>query len=192
MTLAVAVSRDTGEMNAEDTRRSALESLAENASDAVIAPLFWFVVLGPMGAVTYRMINTLDAMWGYKNERYLNFGFCAAKVDDLVNWLPARITARLMLWVGKSTDWSVIKAQAITHASPNAGWPEVALAYAADVKLGGPVRRAGEIEERPYYGAQDARGVHDSAAFDALLYCAANIVTCSHIGLWGESCLLMC
>jgi len=110
MTLAVAVSRDTGEMNAEDTRRSTLESLAENASDAVIAPLFWFVVLGPMGAVTYRMINTLDALWGYKNERYLNFGFCAAKVDDLVSWLPARITARLMLWVGKSTDWSVIKA----------------------------------------------------------------------------------
>jgi len=169
LAIAKIVSRDTGEMNAEDTRRSALESLAENASDAVIAPLFWFVVLGPMGAVTYRMVNTLDAMWGYRNQRYNHFGFCAAKVDDAANWLPARITARLMLWVGKSTDWSVIKAQAMTHASPNAGWPEVALAYAADVKLGGPVKRGGEIDERPFYGTDDARDVNAAAAFDAML-----------------------
>jgi len=169
LAIAKIVSRDTGEMNAKDTRRSALESLAENASDAVIAPLFWFVLLGPLGAVLYRMINTLDAMWGYKNKRYLNFGCCAAKVDDVVNWLPARITARLMLWVGKSTDWSLVKEQAMTHASPNAGWPEVALAYAADVKLGGPVQRAGEIEERPFYGAVDARPVNAAAAFDAIL-----------------------
>ncbi len=163
------VSRDTAEMSQEDARRAALESLAENASDAVIAPLFWFILLGPMGAVAYRMVNTLDAMWGYRNERYLEFGFCTAKVDDAANWLPARITARLMLLIGRSTDWETVREQASTHASPNAGWPEVALAYAADVKLGGPVQRGGEIDERPFYGEDGARNVNAAAAFDAML-----------------------
>jgi len=163
------VSRDTSEMSEEDARRAALESLAENASDAVISPLFWFVLFGPMGAIAYRMVNTLDAMWGYRNERYHAFGYYAAKVDDVANWIPARITARLMLLIGRSTDWETIREQASTHASPNAGWPEVALAYAADVKLGGPVKREGLIDERPFYGEEDAREVNAAAAFDAML-----------------------
>jgi adenosylcobinamide-phosphate synthase len=167
------VSRDTTDMDMADTRRAALESLAENASDAVLAPLFWFALLGPLGAGLYRMINTLDAMWGYRNARYERFGWCAAKVDDAVNWLPARIAARLMLWVsqvrgGESASWEKVKAQAVTHASPNAGWPEVALAYAADVQLGGPVVRAGVVDDRPYYGGDEARSVDAVAAFDAL------------------------
>ena len=160
------VSRDTGKMSKEGTRRAALESLAENASDAVVAPLFWFVLLGPLGAVLYRMVNTLDAMWGYRNTRYLAFGRCAARVDDVANWLPARITARLMLWAGKSADWADVKQQARTHASPNAGWPEVALAYAADVQLGGPVIREGSVDERPFYGSGDARRIDAIAAFE--------------------------
>ena len=167
--IAKIVSRDTAEMREEDARRAALETLAENASDAVVAPLFWFVVLGPMGAVLYRMVNTLDAMWGYRNQRYSEFGFCAAKVDDVANWIPARITARLMLLMGRSTNWETIREQASTHASPNAGWPEVALAYAAEVKLGGPVQREGLIDERPFYGADEAREVNIAAAFDAVL-----------------------
>jgi len=162
------VSRDTGAMNEEETRRAALESLAENASDAVVAPLFWFAVLGPLGAGLYRMINTLDAMWGYRNVRYNSFGWCAARVDDGVNWLPARITARLILWVGKSVNWNDVKAQATTHASPNAGWPEAALAFAADVQLGGPVVRGGVIDDRPFYGQAQARDIDAVAAFDAL------------------------
>lgn len=166
--LALIVSRDVTNMKREDIRRSALESLAENASDAVLAPLFWFVLLGPLGAALYRMINTLDAMWGYRNARYEHFGWCAAKVDDVVNYVPARITARLFLWVGESTDWQQVKSQAETHASPNAGWPEVALAYAADVKLGGSVLRDGNVDERPYYGAEDARDVDEIAASEAL------------------------
>ncbi len=166
--LALIVSRDVKHMKREETRRSALESLAENASDAVIAPLFWFVVLGPLGAGLYRMINTLDAMWGYRNARYEQFGWCAAKVDDVVNWLPARITARLMLWVGESADWQQVKEQAKTHASPNAGWPEVALAYAADIHLGGSVLRDGKVDERPLYGADDARDIDAVAAAEAL------------------------
>jgi len=166
--LALIVSRDVKAMKREETRRAALESLAENASDAVIAPLFWFVVLGPLGAVLYRMMNTLDAMWGYRNTRYEQFGWCAAKVDDVVNWLPARITARLMLWAGESTDWQQVKKQAVTHASPNAGYPEVALAFAADIRLGGSVIRDGKLDERPVYGAENARAVDAIAASEAL------------------------
>ncbi|MDQ6955914.1 MAG: adenosylcobinamide-phosphate synthase CbiB [Mariprofundaceae bacterium] len=166
--LALIVSRDVKVMKREETRRSALESLAENASDAVIAPLFWFVVLGPLGAALYRMMNTLDAMWGYRNTRYEQFGWCAAKVDDVVNWLPARITARLMLWVGESMDWQQVRIQASTHASPNAGYPEVALAYAADIRLGGSVIRDGKVDERPWYGAEDARDVDAIVAREAM------------------------
>ncbi|MDX8397075.1 MAG: adenosylcobinamide-phosphate synthase CbiB [Mariprofundaceae bacterium] len=166
--LALIVSRDVGDMQREDTQVSALESLAENASDAIVAPLFWFIVLGPLGAATYRMINTLDAMWGYRNSRYEDFGWCAAKLDDVVNYIPARMTARLMLWAGESAPWSVLKQQASTHASPNAGWPEVALAYAANVRLGGSVKRNGKIDERPFYGASEARAISELASFDAL------------------------
>ncbi len=162
------VSRDTADMSDEDARRAALESLAENASDAVIAPLFWFVLLGPVGAGLYRMVNTLDAMWGYHNARYEHFGWCAAKVDDVANWLPARITARLILWVGKAALWNAVKEQAQTHASPNAGWPEVALAFAADVQLGGSVVRGGVKDERPFYGSEHARSTDAIVALDAL------------------------
>jgi len=163
------VSRDTQQMNQDDCQRAALESLAENASDSVIAPLFWFLLLGPLGAAAYRMMNTLDAMWGYRNERYDNFGYVAAKVDDMTNYLPARITARLMLWVGKSVPWQVVQQQAQTHASPNAGYPEVALACAARVKLGGDVMREGVCDARPVYGTLDARDVDQHVAQDAII-----------------------
>jgi len=165
--LAMIVSRDVKGMKREDTRRAALESLAENASDAVIAPLFWFVLFGPLGAAFYRMVNTLDAMWGYRNERYQYFGWCAAKVDDVMNYIPARITAWLMLRVGQSVSWATLKTQATTHASPNAGYPEVALAYAANIKLGGDVKRDGKIDERPFYGKEDARAIDAVAAFES-------------------------
>jgi len=165
--VANIVSRDTGHMNMADARRAALESLAENASDAVLAPLFWFALLGPLGAAVYRMINTLDAMWGYRKARYLSFGWWAARVDDAANWFPARITAYLMLRVGKSAPWADIRRQAETHASPNAGWPEVALAYAADVQLGGAVVREDVVVERPGYGPADARDTGAIAAFEA-------------------------
>jgi len=166
--IANIVSRDTAGMSKIDARRAALESLAENASDAVIAPLFWFLLLGPLGAGAYRMVNTLDAMWGYRNERYESFGWCAARVDDVVNWIPARITALLFLWAGDRVPWEVVRQQARTHTSPNAGWPEVALAYAADLQLGGPVVREGSVDERPFYGSEDARSADAIAAFDAL------------------------
>ncbi|RME34804.1 MAG: cobalamin biosynthesis protein, partial [Deltaproteobacteria bacterium] len=145
-------------------RKAALESLAENASDAVVAPLVWFVLLGAPGAAFYRMVNTLDAMWGYRNGRYRHFGWWAARVDDAMNWLPARVTAVLFAIVGRTPDWRALARQAGSHASPNAGWPEAALAFAANVRLGGPVMRGGRIEPRPAYGPGEARDSEQAAA----------------------------
>ncbi|MDX8413463.1 MAG: adenosylcobinamide-phosphate synthase CbiB [Mariprofundales bacterium] len=150
--VALIVSRDTGAMQREETQRAALESLAENSSDAVIAPLFWFAVAGPVGAAVYRMINTLDASWGYRNARYLHFGRAAARIDDAANWIPARITALLILLNGAWTRWQTVQQHADSHASPNAGWPEAALAFAADIRLGGSVMRDGIEDVRPWYG----------------------------------------
>ncbi len=181
--LSLIVSRDVKAMKREDTRRAALESLAENASDAVVAPLFWFVVLGPLGVIFYRMVNTLDAMWGYRNERYQYFGWCAARIDDMMNWIPARLTAWLMLRVGKSAPWRDIKAQAITHASPNAGWPEVALAYAAHIRLGGPVKREGKLDERPWYGAEDVKEIDGMAAFEAMQVVKHTLIAASILAI---------
>ncbi len=162
------VSRDAAAMTREEARRAALESLAENASDAVVAPLFWFALLGAPGAAAYRMINTLDAMWGYRNARYRCFGWWAACVDDAANWLPARLTAWLMLRVGSGAPWREVRAQAETHASPNAGWPEAALAHAACVKLGGSVMRDGVLDARPFYGRDDARKADRAGVRDAM------------------------
>ena len=158
------VSRDSQAMSVEECRRSALESLAENASDAIVAPIFWFLIFGVWGAVVYRIINTLDAMWGYRTARYQYFGYWAAKVDDVANYIPARLTAWLMLRAGRGVPWSQVEGQARTHPSPNAGYPEVALAYAADIHLGGDVVRQGERVVRPVYGAASADTLHDARA----------------------------
>ncbi|MDX8409186.1 MAG: adenosylcobinamide-phosphate synthase CbiB, partial [Mariprofundales bacterium] len=164
------VSRDTAAMDFDEARRAALESLAENANDAVIAPLFWFVIAGAPGAVLYRMINTLDAMWGYHNPRYHHFGYWAAKIDDAANCIPARLTAVLLLLIGRiagqSTPWHKVQRDAASHASPNAGWPEAALAWAAGVRLGGPVVRGGIVEPRPWYG--DAHNQSATADIDTI------------------------
>ncbi|RMG91530.1 MAG: cobalamin biosynthesis protein CobD [Zetaproteobacteria bacterium] len=163
------VSRDVQAMELADARRAALESLAENASDAVVAPLMWFLVLGMPAAVVYRMVNTLDAMWGYRNPRYLRFGWFAARMDDLVSWLPARITAAaLLLLAGRMHDWPMLIAQARMHESPNAGWPEASLALAAGIRLGGPVMREGKLDVRPGYGPPHAREVDEEVSFVAV------------------------
>ncbi len=161
-------SRDVGPMRSEDARRAALESLAENACDAVIAPMFWWLLLGPVGAWGYRIANTLDALWGYRHARYRRFGWWAARVDDFANWMPARITAALFAVVGRTPDWRLLRAQARAHPSVNAGWPEAALAWAAHVRLGGPVRRRGQLEARPFYGPEDARAPSGPAACEAV------------------------
>ncbi|MDQ6979427.1 MAG: adenosylcobinamide-phosphate synthase CbiB [Mariprofundaceae bacterium] len=180
------VSRDCTAMTREQSHRAALESLAENGSDAVIAPLFWFLVAGVEGAVLYRMINTLDAMWGYRHAHYRQFGWWAAKVDDGANYIPARITAALFLLVsGGYVCLHTLAAQARMHASPNAGWPEAALAHAACVRLGGAVMRRGVVDERPDYGTVVARPADDTQAVADALRCVRHALIMGGLLLAG-------
>jgi adenosylcobinamide-phosphate synthase len=137
--LAQIVSRDTKELDESEIRESALESLAENLSDSVIAPLFWFLLLGLPGAALYRFANTADAMWGYRGE-WEWAGKFAARADDVLNWVPARLTALALLLAGKERMQSLrrLPREASRTSSPNSGWPMGALALSLAVRLRKP------------------------------------------------------
>lgn len=136
---AMIVGRDVTQADQAALTRASLESLAENASDGVIAPLFWAMVAGLPGIAAYKAINTLDSMIGHKNARYHQFGWFAARLDDVANWLPARLTALLLaLASGNPRSWRIARRDARAHRSPNAGWPEAAMAGALNVRLSGP------------------------------------------------------
>lgn len=150
------VGRDTANLTDKEVRTAALETLAENLSDGVIAPLFWYAILGLPGMMAYKMANTLDSMIGYKNERYKDFGYAAAKIDDIVNYIPARITALLMvLAAGKPSLIKFVFKFGPQHASPNSGWPEAALAGILNCRFGGPHDYFGESVYKPYIGYND-------------------------------------
>lgn len=153
--VSMIVSRQTKKMAAVDVRKATIESVLENGADAVFAPIFWFVVAGPAGAVLYRLSNTLDAMWGYKNQRHINFGWAAARFDDALNWIPARLTALSYAFVGqtkKAIDcW---KSQAHLLDSPNAGPVMTAGAGALQLKLGGPAWYHGVLKDKIYFGVE--------------------------------------
>jgi adenosylcobinamide-phosphate synthase len=154
--VARIVGRDTSELSPQQIRTAALETLAENLSDGVIAPLFWYLLLGVPGMVAYKMINTLDSMIGYKNERYKQFGCWAAHIDDIANYIPARLTALLMIVVsGKISLISFVKKYGSKHASPNSGYPEAALAGVLDCRFGGPNIYFGVRVDKPYIGEND-------------------------------------
>ncbi|MDR7094290.1 adenosylcobinamide-phosphate synthase CbiB [Hydrogenophaga laconesensis] len=137
--LAWLVSRDVSALDASQVRESAIESLAENLNDSVVAPLFWFAVAGLPGAALYRFANTADAMWGYRGERngrdWTWAGKWAARADDVLSWLPARITAALLTVQGGVGHWRTLQAQARRTPSPNSGWPMAAMALVLDVRL---------------------------------------------------------
>lgn len=150
------VGRDTSNLSPQEIRAAALETLAENLSDGIIAPMFWFAFLGLPGMLAYKMINTLDSMIGYKNERYKEFGEAAARLDDVANYIPARLTAWLMLLV--SGNWhkrDFLKRFGRAHLSPNSGYPEAALAAILDVRFGGTHDYFGQAVEKPYIGIND-------------------------------------
>ncbi len=154
--VARIVGRDTSELSAQEVRTAALETLAENLSDGVIAPLFWFAILGTPGMLAYKMVNTLDSMIGYKTERYKDFGCWAAHIDDIANYIPARLTALLMvIAVGKPQLTGFVWRNGRNHASPNSGWPEAALAGILDCRFGGPHYYFGQLFDKPYIGTND-------------------------------------
>jgi adenosylcobinamide-phosphate synthase len=151
--LANIVSRDTVELDELQVVGSTLETVLENGHDCLYASLFWFAILGPAGALLHRLVNTLDAMWGYKNERYLKFGFAAARFDDCLGYPSARLTAIVYLLSGSSL--SAIKSwrnQIGKHKSPNAGLVMAAGAGALEISIGGPVSYGGEMQDKPYLG----------------------------------------
>ena len=154
--VARIVGRDTSELSAQEVRTAALETLAENLSDGVIAPLFWFALLGTPGMLAYKMVNTLDSMIGYKTERYKDFGCWAAHIDDVANYLPARLTALLMILAsGKLNLLAFVWKNGPRHASPNSGYPEAALAGILNCRFGGPHYYFGQFFDKPYIGENE-------------------------------------
>ena len=154
--VARIVGRDTSELTAQEVRTAALETLAENLSDGVIAPLLWLAVLGVPGIVAHKMVNTLDSMIGYRTERYKDFGCWAARIDDIANYIPARLTAVLMVIAsGKLSLLKFVWRNGRKHASPNSGYPEAALAGALDCRFGGPHYYFGELFDKPFIGENE-------------------------------------
>ena len=155
--VARIVGRDTSKLSAQEVRTAALETLAENLSDGVIAPLFWFAILGVPGMLAYKMVNTLDSMIGYRTERYKDFGCWAARIDDVANYIPARLTALLMILPHAIINFQLsifnfVRRYGRMHASPNSGYPEAALAGILDCRFGGPHYYFGELFDKPYIG----------------------------------------
>ncbi len=185
--------RDAGELDATQIRAGVIESLAENSSDAVVGALFWAALLGPAGAAGYRAANTLDAIWGHHSDRYEHFGWAAARLDDVVNWLPARLTAALACGAAPlvggacAPALAAIRRDAGAHPSPNAGVVEAAFAGALGLTLGGPLAYGGRVEHRPRLGDGAAPEAVDVARAQKLsaLVCTGALVVCSGAAALG-------
>jgi adenosylcobinamide-phosphate synthase len=183
--VAMIVGRDPEQLDAAGVARAAIESLAENASDGIVAPFLWYLLLGLPGLFAYKVVNTADSMIGHMSERHRAFGWAAARLDDVLNWPASRLTALLFALVAGrrrkaaiGAVWAVTRRDAPTHRSPNAGWPEAAMAAALGLSLGGP-RRYGElVVEAPMLnpeGRRDASTADIRAAL-ALFATAANLL----------------
>ena len=156
--VSLIVGRETKNLDESAVCRAAIESLAENSSDGVVAPVFWFLILGLPGLFCYKLVNTADSMIGYKNERFKDFGWASARLDDVVNFIPARLTAFIViltcgLFINREAaakSLEVVRKDARRHHSPNAGFPECAFAGALDVKLLGPRIYSGKAVDEPF------------------------------------------
>ena len=158
--VSMIVGRDTERLDEEGVAKAAIETVAENASDGVIAPMLYLALFGPVGGFSYKAVNTMDSMVGYKNDRYHAFGTAAAKLDDAVNFIPARISAMLMIlsccFLGKEFDqknaMKIFKRDRYQHASPNSAQTEAACAGALGIRLAGDASYFGKIVKKPYIG----------------------------------------
>jgi adenosylcobinamide-phosphate synthase len=181
--VAMIVGRDPEQLDEAGVCRAAIESCAENFSDGVVAPVFWLALLGLPGLIAYKAINTADSMIGHRTERHASFGWAAAKLDDFVNLVPARLSALLLAIaapiaggsVGKSLH--VVRRDASQHRSPNAGWPESAMAGALGLALAGPRRYAEHVVDDPFLNAEATRqAVPDDIGRALDLYTAACVI----------------
>ncbi|WP_170360000.1 adenosylcobinamide-phosphate synthase CbiB [Ruegeria arenilitoris] len=166
--VAMIVSRDTRDMTEAQVARSAIESAAENLSDGVIAPAFWFLLAGLPGLLIYKAINTADSMIGYRTEKYRDFGWAAARLDDVLNLIPARLTCLMIVALsGQWARWPDMVADARRHISPNAGWPEAAMARALNVALAGPRSYDGKVRDLAWVNGDAPREIGASEVFRA-------------------------
>ena len=156
--VALIVGRDTRQLDAAGISAAALESLAESFNDGIVAPAFWFLIAGLPGLFVYKVLNTADSLIGHKEERWRAFGWAAARADDVANLVPARISGVLLVLAGMG-GLGVMFSDASRHASPNAGWPEAAMAGALGIRLGGPATYDGVLHQRPVFGTGPAPGV---------------------------------
>jgi len=155
--VAMIVGRDTRTMDRPSVARSAIESAAENLSDGVIAPIFWFAIAGLPGLLIYKITNTADSMIGYRTPKHEQFGWAAARFDDLLNLIPARLTAVLIWAVTTRPNPRPILHEAPLHRSPNAGWPEAAMAHGLDIALSGPRSYDGQMQDFPFVNGDGER-----------------------------------
>lgn len=160
--LSYIVGRDTEHLEAPEIWRALVETVAENSSDGIIAPLFWLALGGPVAAMKYKAVSTLDSMVGYKNERYIDFGWASARMDDLLNFIPARLTGILMILAAPlaglscAGSYATFRRDRHNHPSPNSGHPEAAAAGALGVRLGGPASYGGIPSWKEYIGNPDS------------------------------------
>ncbi|MBN2782152.1 MAG: cobalamin biosynthesis protein CobD, partial [Campylobacterales bacterium] len=150
--ISMLVSRDTEAMSGSDINKAAIETYAENLSDGVVAPIFYLLFFGLFGIIVYKAINTMDSMVGYKNERCERFGKVAARLDDIANFIPSRITAVIIMLLAKRKDIFAFYKDGSKHESPNAGHPITAMAIVVGVKLGGDTSYFGKIKKKPFFG----------------------------------------
>ncbi len=185
--LSLIVGRDTGNLPEEKIIVATVESVAENTNDGIIAPLFYLVLGGPVLAIAYKAVNTLDSMLGYKNEKYLYFGWAAARLDDVANFIPARISGLLIaassFIAGKDSKSSFLTllCDGNKHSSPNSGWPEAAMAGALGIRMGGPLFYSGKLYNRTYIG-EEKRQVEPCFLSDALVIMLISSVLMVAIG----------
>lgn len=166
--VAKIVSRDTKDMTEPQVARSAIESAAENLSDGVIAPAFWFLIAGLPGLLVYKSINTADSMIGYRTQRYRDFGWASARFDDLLNLIPARLTYVMIVALsGQWGRWGEMVEDARRHISPNAGWPEAAMARALNVALAGPRSYDGQVRDLAWVNGDAPREIGAQEVFRA-------------------------
>ena len=149
--VGMIVGRDTAALDEAGVARAAIESLAESFCDGVAAPLFWLLLLGLPGVWAYKAVNTADSLIGHREERWQAFGWAAARTDDLANWIPARLSGLLLCFAGGG-GWRVLRRDARKHASPNAGWPEAAIAGALGLRLAGPIAYDGVMHDKSWIG----------------------------------------